>query len=62
MSDPLAASVALTVLTAVDRDGLLQGIELVSDKVTKAPADQLGAQVTAGLEILEDAIATVLKQ
>ena len=27
--------------------GLLQGIELVSDKSTKAPADALGAQVTA---------------
>ena len=80
VSDPLAAAVALTVLTVVERDGLvdraaalgqtlterlaglrnrcdqigdvrgrglLQGIELVSDKVTKAPADKLGAQVTA---------------
>ncbi|MCW2516007.1 MAG: aminotransferase [Mycobacterium sp.] len=80
VSDPLAASVALTVLTVVQRDGLvaraaslgeelaarlakmrdrhdqvgdvrgrglLQGIELVSDKVTKAPADDLGARVTA---------------
>lgn len=27
--------------------GLLQGLELVSDKVSKAPADALGAQVTA---------------
>ena len=27
--------------------GLLQGIELVSDKATKAPADTLGAMVTA---------------
>lgn len=27
--------------------GLLQGIELVADKATKAPADALGAQVTA---------------
>jgi 2,2-dialkylglycine decarboxylase (pyruvate) len=27
--------------------GLLQGIELVADKATKAPADTLGAQVTA---------------
>jgi 2,2-dialkylglycine decarboxylase (pyruvate) len=26
---------------------LLQGIELVSDKVSKAPADALGAEVTA---------------
>jgi 2,2-dialkylglycine decarboxylase (pyruvate) len=80
VSDPLAASVALTVLTVVERDGLvdraahlgrqlgsrlaelrdryeqvgdvrgrglLQGIELVSDKVGKAPADDLGARVTA---------------
>lgn len=80
VSDPLAASVALTVLTVVERDGLveraaflgrhlgtrlaalrdrheqvgdvrgrglLQGIELVADKVSKAPADELGAQVTA---------------
>ncbi len=80
VSDPLAAAVALAVLTVVERDGLveraaalgavlrdrldglreacdqigdvrgrglLQGIELVSDKVTKAPADELGAQVTA---------------
>jgi 2,2-dialkylglycine decarboxylase (pyruvate) len=80
VSDPLAAAVALTVLTVVERDGLvdraatlgkvladrlaalrnrydvvgdvrgrglLQGIELVSDKVTKAPADDLGARVTA---------------
>jgi len=80
VSDPLAASVALTVLTVVERDGLvdraallgrhlgtrlaalrdrheqvgdvrgrglLQGIELVADKVSKAPADELGARVTA---------------
>ena len=80
VSDPLAASVALTVLTVVERDGLveraavlgrhlgtrlaalrdrheqvgdvrgrglLQGIELVVDKVSKAPADDLGARVTA---------------
>jgi 2,2-dialkylglycine decarboxylase (pyruvate) len=80
VSDPLAAAVALTVLTVVDRDdlveradvlgqrlaarltgmrdryeqvgdirgrGLLQGIELVSDKASKTPADALGTQVTA---------------
>lgn len=80
VSDPLAASVACTVLTVVDRDGLveragvlggqlgerladmkerheqvgdvrgrglLQGMELVTDKVTKAAADDLGAEVTA---------------
>lgn len=80
VSDPLAAAVALTVLTVVARDGLvdradalgqqlatrlagmrdryeqvgdvrgrglLQGIELVSDKVSKAPAETLGARVTA---------------
>ncbi len=80
VSDPLAAAVALTVLTVVERDGLvdraaslgrtlaarlagmceryeqvgdvrgrglLQGIELVSDKTSKAPADHLGAEVTA---------------
>ena len=80
VSDPLAAAVALTVLTVVARDGLveraatlgarlgarltdmqeryeevgdvrgrglLQGIELVADKSTKAPADALGASVTA---------------
>lgn len=80
VSDPLAASVALTVLTVVARDGLveraarlgeqlterltamhdryeqvgdvrgrglLQGLELVSDKVGKTPADALGAKVTA---------------
>lgn len=80
VSDPLAASVALTVLNVVERDGLveraahlgghlgtrlaalrerheqvgdvrgrglLQGIELVVDKVSKAPADDLGARVTA---------------
>ncbi|MEU0494155.1 aspartate aminotransferase family protein [Mycobacterium sp. NPDC006124] len=80
VSDPLAASVALTVLRVVERDGLveraarlgrhlgarlaalrdeheqvgdvrgrglLQGIELVADKVGKAPADDLGARVTA---------------
>jgi 2,2-dialkylglycine decarboxylase (pyruvate) len=80
VSDPLAAAVALTVLTVVERDGLvdraevlgrrlgarltemrdryqqvgdvrgrglLQGVELVSDKASKAPAEALGAQVTA---------------
>jgi 2,2-dialkylglycine decarboxylase (pyruvate) len=80
VSDPLAAAVALTVLTVVDRDGLveraaalgrrlgtrlagmrdryeevgdirgrglLQGMELVTDKVSKTPADALGSQVTA---------------
>lgn len=80
VSDPLAASVACTVLTVVARDGLvaraaalggqlrerltdmkeryeqvgdvrgrglLQGLELVSDKTTKTPADALGAEVTA---------------
>jgi 2,2-dialkylglycine decarboxylase (pyruvate) len=80
VSDPLAAAVALTVLTVVRREGLveqaarlgkqlterlldmqdryeqvgdvrgrglLQGIELVSDKTSKAPADSLGASVTA---------------
>jgi 2,2-dialkylglycine decarboxylase (pyruvate) len=80
VSDPLAAAVALTVLTVVDRDGLverakrlggslteglnrlqaryeqvgdirgrglLQGLELVADKTTKEPADELGAEVTA---------------
>jgi 2,2-dialkylglycine decarboxylase (pyruvate) len=79
VSDPLAAAVALTVLTVVDRDGLveraaalgrrletrlagmrdryeevgdirgrglLQGMELVTDKASKTPADALGAQVT----------------
>lgn len=80
VSDPLAAAVALTVLTVVARDdlvdradhlgaaltarlsdmrdgyeqvgdvrgrGLLQGIELVSDKASKKPADALGKRVTA---------------
>ena len=80
VSDPFPAAVALTVLTVVARDGLveraatlgarlgarltdmqeryeevgdvrgrglLQGIELVADKSTKAPADALGASVTA---------------
>jgi len=80
VSDPLAGAVALTVLTVVERDGLveradvlgqklyarlagmreryeqvgdvrgrglLQGIELVTDKQTKAPAESLGAEVTA---------------
>ena len=79
VSDPLAASVALTVLDVIERDdlvaraaasgkrlrdglvelqsrhpmigdirgrGLLQGIELVADPVTKAPADDAGQQVT----------------
>lgn len=80
VSDPLAAAVASTVLTVVERDGLvdraarlgrhlgtrlaalkerheqvgdvrgrglLQGIELVTDKVGKSPAEDLGARVTA---------------
>lgn len=80
VSDPLAAAVASTVLTVVERDGLvdraaqlgrhlgsrltalrdeheqvgdvrgrglLQGLELVADKVSKAPADDLGARITA---------------
>ncbi|MGW0160010.1 aspartate aminotransferase family protein [Mycobacterium sp. NPDC003323] len=80
VSDPLAAAVALTVLTVVERDGLaqraarlglrlraglqslqqryeqvgdirgrglLQGLELVTDKTSKTPADALGADVTA---------------
>ncbi|WP_031470283.1 aspartate aminotransferase family protein [Sciscionella sediminilitoris] len=80
VSDPLPASVALTVLTVLERDGLvsraqmlgkqlterllelrdryevvgdvrgrglLQGIELVTDKASRAPADRLGQQVTA---------------
>jgi 2,2-dialkylglycine decarboxylase (pyruvate) len=80
VSDPLAAAVASTVLTVVERDGLvdraarlgrhlgtrlaalqerheqvgdvrgrglLQGIELVTDKAGKAPAEDLGARVTA---------------
>jgi 2,2-dialkylglycine decarboxylase (pyruvate) len=80
VSDPLAAAVALTVLTVVGRDGLveqaarlgkqlterlldmqdrygqvgdvrgrglLQGLELVSDKTSKTLADRLGAGVTA---------------
>jgi 2,2-dialkylglycine decarboxylase (pyruvate) len=80
VSDPLAASVALAVLTVVEREklvhraaelgeqlsgrlsslhdrieqvgdvrgrGLLQGLELVTDKASKAPADALGAAVTA---------------
>ena len=79
VSDPLAASVALTVLDVIERDdlvaraaasgkrlrdglvelqrrhpvigdirgrGLLQGIELVADPVTKAPADDAGRRVT----------------
>ena len=79
VSDPLAATVALTVLDVIERDGLvarsrslgeeltvrlrtlqetydeigdvrgrglLQGIELVTDKRSKAPADRLGAAVT----------------
>ncbi|MCH1868430.1 aspartate aminotransferase family protein [Nocardioides sp. CFH 31398] len=81
VSDPLAASVALTVLDVVERDdlvtraqvlgkelgerladladrydvvgdvrgrGLLQGLELVTDKASRAPADELGRAVTAG--------------
>ncbi|TQM36921.1 2,2-dialkylglycine decarboxylase (pyruvate) [Pseudonocardia cypriaca] len=80
VSDPLAATVALTVLDVIERDnlveraaklgeqlterllrlradhevvgdvrgrGLLQGIELVTDKESKAPADALGHAVTA---------------
>ncbi|MFC5819103.1 aspartate aminotransferase family protein [Nonomuraea harbinensis] len=80
VSDPLAASVALTVLDVIERDalveraarlgdrladrlldlrdryevvgdvrgrGLLQGIELVEDKRSKAPADALGDAVTS---------------
>ncbi|TDD22465.1 aspartate aminotransferase family protein [Nonomuraea diastatica] len=80
VSDPLAASVALTVLDVIDRDdlvvraarlgaqlserllalrdtyevvgdvrgrGLLQGVELVRDKQSKAPADALGSAVTS---------------
>ncbi len=80
VNDPLAATVALTVLAVIERDGLvarsellgkqlrerlidlqtrhevigdvrgrglMQGIELVTDRVTKAPADQLGQLVTA---------------
>jgi 2,2-dialkylglycine decarboxylase (pyruvate) len=80
VSDPLAATVALTVLDVIERDnlveraaklgeqlterllrlradhevvgdvrgrGLLQGIELVTDKESKAPADALGQAITA---------------
>ena len=80
VSDPLAASVALTVLRVLERDGLvarsatlghrlraglldlqtrhecigdvrgrglLQGIELVTDRQTRAPADALGRATTA---------------
>ena len=80
VSDPLAASVALTVLAVIERDGLveraalvgkvlegrlldmmdrfdvvgdvrgrglLRGLELVTDKASKAPADDLGRAVTA---------------
>jgi 2,2-dialkylglycine decarboxylase (pyruvate) len=80
VSDPLAATVALTVLDVIERDdlveraaklgeqlterllrlradhevvgdvrgrGLLQGIELVTDEESKAPADALGQAVTA---------------
>ncbi len=79
VSDPLAATVALTVLTVIERDnlvkraaelgtqlserlvelrdryevvgdvrgrGLLQGLELVTDKESRTPADALGAAVT----------------
>ena len=79
-SDPLAATVALTVLDVIERDGLvdraaklgdvlrerliglrddfevvgdvrgrglLQGLELVTDKASRTPADALGAEVTA---------------
>lgn len=81
VSDPLAASVARTVLNVIQRDGLvdraeklglqladrltglrdrfevvgdvrgqglLRGIELVTDKASKSPADQLGQAVTRG--------------
>lgn len=80
VSDPLAASVALTVLEVIERDGLveraamlgkvlhgrlldlmdtydvvgdvrgrglLRGLELVTDKASKAPADDLGRAVTS---------------
>ncbi|GLU50305.1 aspartate aminotransferase family protein [Nocardiopsis ansamitocini] len=80
VSDPLAASVALTVLDVLERDslvhraqslgkelserlldlrdrfdvvgdvrgrGLLQGIELVTDKASRSPADRLGQAVTS---------------
>jgi 2,2-dialkylglycine decarboxylase (pyruvate) len=80
VSDPLAASVALTVLDVIERDGLveraaiigkvlqerlldlmdrydvvgdvrgrglLRGLELVTDKASKAPADELGRAVTS---------------
>ena len=80
VSDPLAASVALTVLDVIEREGLveraalvgkvleerlldmmhrfdvvgdvrgrglLRGLELVTDKASKAPADELGRAVTA---------------
>ncbi|GAA3873350.1 aspartate aminotransferase family protein [Streptomyces sedi] len=80
VSDPLAASVGLTVLDVVEREGLvaraarlgatlrerllelrdtfeevgdvrgrglLQGIELVTDKASRTPADALGQAVTA---------------
>lgn len=80
VSDPLAAAVASTVLTVVERDslvaraaelgaqlakrltalqeryeqvgdvrgrGLLQGIELVTDKSSRTPASSLGADITA---------------
>lgn len=79
VSDPLAASVALTVLDVIERDGLveraalvgkvlegrllelmerydvvgdvrgrglLRGLELVTDKASKTPADDLGRAVT----------------
>lgn len=80
VSDPLAATVALTVLQVIEREdlvqrsemlgrqlgerlddlverhdvvgdargrGLLRGIELVTDKASRAPADRLGQAVTA---------------
>ncbi|GII81915.1 aspartate aminotransferase family protein [Sphaerisporangium rufum] len=80
VSDPLAASVALTVLDVIEREnlvaraaklgdrltdrllalrdgyevvgdvrgrGLLQGLELVTDKKSKTPADELGKAITA---------------
>lgn len=79
-SDPLAATVALTVLDVIEREGLveraaklgdvlrerliglrddvevvgdvrgrglLQGVELLTDKASRTPADALGARVTA---------------
>ena len=80
VNDPLAASIGLTVLEVIERDGLvarardlgqhltdrltelstefeqigdvrgrglLQGLELVKDRTSKAPANELGSAVTA---------------